>query len=153
MPFEVYGADISQPEDRDLYLEVFAYMRAREVDMPEDLDLGYELLPPWIESNPEEAKEFLVFCSEHEDPVVRRAAAVATVDFLKDDPEFTLTTIERLLTDRDPTVRSASNYYHDILGGENILDDFLNLTGVRGVSRLIKAVKAAEEMDQASTEA
>ena len=143
MPFVVNGADISQPEGREAYLEVFAYLRGRGVDLPNELEIDFGLLPVWIDSDPWGAGNFLVHCSEHESPLVRRAAAIATARFVKIDPDFTLATIEKLLADDNPEVRGASDYYYEILGGGTELDDFLAKTGVFGVARLIRAVETA----------
>ncbi len=144
MTFEVQGVDISQPEGRDSYLEVYSCLR-EEGAIPDfdghELDMaGDDMLRPWVESDPDEAKEFVAYCAGHADPNVRWAAAHACELFLNIDPDFTIDTIEKLLSDDDPYVRSAADYYHDVLQGEEILDEYIKRIGVPGIKRLIQAV-------------
>lgn len=153
MPYKVHGVDISQPEGRDTYLEVYSYFKELGGDLPDFLDIQYEALSGWVEENPEEAKEFFTYCSDHPDPEIRKAIAFSCDQLIKADPEFTIGMIEKLLSDENSEVRSVYDYYQDVLKDERVLDDFFKYSGILGVHRLIRAVKAARQTFEQPAEA
>jgi len=89
------------------------------------------------------AVEFLGFCSNHAEPAVRYAAALACGGFFKDQSDLALDTVVSLLADPEAEVRRAAVYYNDILGGEDLFYTIIDQTGIAGAHRLTTAVVTA----------
>lgn len=144
MPFEVFGANFAQIEGRDAFIEIYAFFRQTEVDLPDELNLEGRLVD-WVNTEPDDAKEFLKACSEHEEPELRLLAVRCADDYAEKDPEFALGIIEKVLSDTDPEVRRrASGWYRDMLRGDDV-DDLFKFMGLIGVARIIRAYKTAKE--------
>ena len=143
MPFEVFNVDISVPENRDDFLESYAFLKLHGSDNSEAFDVP-GMFDTWIEHYPEEAKDFLRFCSEHEEPEVRHFAGVLAVDFFESDPDFAIDVIEARLLDDDPKVKeSIAGYIFDTLREMSDCRNIVDVIGLNRTAWLIRAYKAA----------
>jgi len=142
MPFEALNVDITVPENRDAFVESYAFFRSHGSDYSDAYDEP-GMYGRWIKDFPEEAADFLGFCTTHEDPEVRRFAAILSVDFFETDPELAVNVIENAMKDEDPIVsENVTGYIFDILRDADH-HDLLQTIGLLRTARLIKSYKKA----------
>ena len=140
MPYELYGADISQPAGSAALADVYAHLCEKDFEVPDDLALRDEQFDKWINETPEEVKDLLTLLSDHESPETRLLAGRRAKQLLKIDPEFTQNMIEKLLQDGDPVVRKeTASYYDDVLGEE--IEDYLTGLGLFGLQKIVRAYR------------
>jgi hypothetical protein len=114
MPFEVQGLDISQPENRDIVLDVYSFFARKENDT--DFIDYPDLYQEWIEQSPNEANEYLLFCANHTKPEIRSLAGSIAGEWLESQPVIAPQVMQKTLRDTDPNVQQRCiEYYYDML--------------------------------------
>lgn len=146
MPYEVLGVDLSTNDGREAFADVWSFFGEYSVGVPAEMDLGPDEFDSWIQVAPNEVKDFLVFCSDHQSPDVRGFAGISVDRLMVNDVDFALGIIEKLATDKDENVRDrVSSYYSEILtDGGFLIDEYIEKNGIYGIRRLIKAIRSAQ---------
>lgn len=144
MPFEFKGAELSQSEGRDAFLEVYGFLVETGAKARFGIEEYHEkgTYSEWFRAYPEEGKDFLSYCVQHDDPNIRcLAGLVAPDDYVDVDPDFTVDIIFKSLSDPDIAVRAeTSGYYYDLLS-DNDPDEFIHKIGIIKAAQLIRAVR------------
>jgi hypothetical protein len=141
MPFEALDVDISIPENRDAFLESYAFFK-RHDSVYADIYDEPGMFDPWIKEFPEEAADFLRFCSEHDAPEIRHFAGILADDFFETNPDLALEVIEARMQDHDLVVsKSITGYVFDILRDSG--QDLLQTLGMLRTAKLVRSYKEA----------
>lgn len=105
MSFEIYGADMSNPANREDLVEIVTAIRNAETDFLCDSLNGFDIYDEWASTDRESYKDFVEFCVNHDDEEARRFIASRCDYLLESEISFTFRIFTKLLEDNSQQIR------------------------------------------------